>query len=127
MNPKGYLFFLLVFLLVFGLVKACRTDDWSREDTIRQVVDLGLTAIDWQQTQEIAKHPESFHELNPIIGSHPTVHGVNNYFLASAIIKTGISYALPSGKWREAWQYITIGSSATLIANNYNIGIRIQF
>ena len=107
-----------------GIVKA---DDWSTEDTIRQGVMLGLIAIDWQQTQEIAKHPELYSEVNPIIGKNPTVHGVDNFFLASAIIKTGISYALPAGKWREAWQYINIGASATLVSHNYNVGIRIQF
>jgi hypothetical protein len=107
-----------------GLVKA---DDWSKDDTLRQGVVLVLMAVDWQQTQEIAKHPELYSETNPVIGNNPTVHGVDNYFLASAIIKTGISYALPAGKWREAWQYVNIGFGIKSVANNYNLGIRIQF
>ena len=36
--------------------------------------------MDWQQTRQIALHPERWGEMNPILGKHPTTGKVDTYF-----------------------------------------------
>jgi hypothetical protein len=101
------------------------SDDWTKTDTAREVVWMILHAVDWGQTLEIARHPDDFREMNPILGTHPTVGRVNLYMGAWALAHPAISYLLP-GDWRKTWQYLTIGVSFTSTANNFNLGLRVK-
>ena len=101
-------------------------DDWSSTDTKREAVYLTLHSMDWMQTRYIAKNPSEYSELNSILGEHPSVGKVNNYFVATALLHVGAAYILPS-EYRKAFQYLTIGMEFGVVAHNYQIGINLDF
>lgn len=101
-------------------------DEWTTSDTKRQAVYLTLHTIDWAQTRYIAKNPDKWRELNPLIGEHPSVGRVDGYFATGALLHTGIAYVLPE-KWRKGFQYVTIGIEAGITARNYHLGIKTSF
>jgi hypothetical protein len=45
--------------------------DWTKTDTVLEAVYAGLTIVDWGQTRDIAKHPQQYSEMNPLLGKHP--------------------------------------------------------
>ena len=114
---------LYAMLLCFSVAHA---DDWTTQDTIRQVALQTVIAADWMQTRQIAKHPDSWYETNAMLGDHPSVAQVNQYFIASSLVAYGIARALP-GKWRAPYQYIYIGYEGNFVANNLRLGIRVKF
>lgn len=115
----------LVLLTISNVVSAAH-DEWTTDDTKRQAVYLALHTLDWGQTRYIAKNPTLFHELNPFLGKDPSVGQVDGYFAATALIHTGVAYALPAD-WRKKFQYITIGARAGITARNYYLGIKTDF
>lgn len=119
----GYTLFLILFL-----VPPCNlyADEWTREDTYREVAYLALHVADWGQTLEIADHPEKWHEHNPVLGSHPSRGEVNAWFIATGLLHPVVSYALPR-PYREIWQYSTIVLEIGVTAHNASIGIGIGF
>ena len=50
-----------------------------------------LLVIDWQQTRTIAKNPDKWRELNPLLGEHPPLRLVNGYF---ALVLAGLAAAV---------------------------------
>lgn len=101
-------------------------DDWSSADTAREAVYLTLHTIDWGQTRYAAKHPDRFHEINPLIGEHPSINHVNKYMVTSALLHVTVANVLPP-PWRERFQYVTIGIKASLVAYNFSAGVRLDF
>lgn len=116
-------FILAALLLIPSL--AC-SDDWSAADTKREAIYLTLHAADWLQTRQIAKNPDKFRELNPILGTHPHVDKVDTLFLLSGLSHAFASKILPA-EYRKVFQYITIGVRAGVVANNYNVGVKVKF
>lgn len=101
-------------------------DEWTTSDTIFQASYLTMHIIDWGQSLHTAKNPDKFREENTILGDTPTTGAVNTYFALTAAGHTIISYLLPQ-PYRRYWQYLTIGLETTVIAANYNIGVKIDF
>ncbi len=116
-------FILLILIIILPITSHA---EWNKGDTAREVAWQGIHVIDWGQTLEIARHPEKYHELNPILGRHPSVGRVNVYMGLSALGHLGMSYILPK-KARLYWQYISIGVSAGCVVNNYKIGLGVKF
>jgi hypothetical protein len=112
---------LIVLLLCLS---ACST--WKTQDILREVAWQTVHVIDWGQTLEIARHPEDYHEINPIMGKHPSVGNVNVYMGLSSIGHLAVSYVLPP-KIRPYWQYLTIVTSGACVINNFNIGLGVKF
>ena len=119
---KKYLFVLL--MLVAGCARAA--DDWSRTDWNRQLAYTALHIADWTQTRYIATHPEQYHELNPLLGTHPTLGYVNNYFALGLIGHWAITYMLPA-HYRPIWQYGSIAVEGYFVLHNRSIGISMKF
>ena len=119
---------LLSFIIILALpnLSLAWKDDWTKADTIREVAWQVIHVIDWGQTLEIARQPDKFYELNPIMGKHPSVGKVNAYMAISAITHAGISYVLPK-KYRVYYQWITFSVSSACIINNFNVGLRVKF
>jgi len=120
--------------------------DWTTADTMRQAAVTALFVVDWGQSRWIARNgfreftfrnpdtaakeeititAEAFHETNPILGRHPSVGRVNNYFAAMIVGHAAISYVLPPA-WRQAWQYVYIGYELKTVTHNRSIGVRID-
>jgi hypothetical protein len=88
---------------------------------------LLLHGADWAQTRTIAKNPDLYHETNPLLGQHPSVGKVNNYFLA-----TGLAHALLADKLppnlAKLFQYGTIGLETGVAGKNrFKLGIGMSF
>src|SRR6266853_3835043 len=81
---------------------------WSNDDVQRQLGYSLLHGIDWAQTRTIAKNPNQLHETNPILGEHPSVGKVNNYFLSTLLGHWFLANALPPDA-RKLFQQGTIG------------------
>ena len=104
-------------------------DEWTKQDTYRELAFIGLLAVDYLQTRTIVQTPDKYFEYNSVMGKHPNQQTVDIYMASVAIIHPIISYLLPvkSDKWkwinRENWQYVTIGIEVFSVANNFRIGI----
>jgi hypothetical protein len=93
-NRKAKGIFVILFILLFSI--PCHAwemgENWTKADTVRQATF----------------HPDGWCELNPIIGSHPSVAKVDTYFAGCLVAHTLIAVALPP-KYRKIWQYTWIG------------------
>lgn len=101
------------------------TDDWTREDTYRQSAIIALQIVDWGQTRYVAKHPE-FHEINPLIGKHPSIGRVNNYFAISIPVNIAFSALVPS-KYRSLWQTGRMMVQVSVVSYNRGVSIGTDF
>ncbi len=109
-------------------------EKWSKADTSREVVWEGLHVMDWGQTRYIAKHPDKYRELNPILGSHPSQNRVDIYMGSGLLLHPVISAYLSPQEYailgikvrpRSLWQYFTITLSGGCVINNASIGVRV--
>lgn len=115
----------LLLILLAAAAPAFAQDSWTRGDTIRQGVIVAASAVDWLQTLDIQDH-DCMWEQNPVMGHKPSRARVNEYFLASMGAHFVIARLLPR-KWREGFQYLSIGMEVGMIAHNYHIGLRVKF
>jgi hypothetical protein len=85
----------------------------------------GLDILDLLQTLNIAKHPEKWHELNPLLGKHPTSGAVVTMFSMTA----GGVYFLVKAMDDDYRTPLLIGLclfKAGLVAHNFSTGIGIN-
>ncbi len=111
--------------IVFFATPGMASDYFSplrTQDMVLQGAWLGLHVVDFMQTHDIVRNPDKFHEQNPILGKHPSTGNVNTFFLASAVIHTGIVWALPQ-KQRVWFQGIGIVIKAGTVASNKHLGL----
>ncbi len=115
-------------IIFFVITSVSFADPFTTQDKILEATYLSLHVIDWGQSQHIARNPDRFNEINPILGSHPTAGSVNTYMLVSGLLHPAISYVLPQ-PYRKWFQYGTLGIKAGLVGNNIAIGagLRLPF
>ncbi len=136
---------LILLILSCGTANAAEsananTNRWTWGDTALEAVFVGVTAIDWDQTRQIAnRHSPFIYEdgwARSFIGSHPSIHAVNEYFAISIIAHAGIAYACgfvpePYGsKLRTVWQSFWIGVETDVTHTNrktYHLGVSMHF
>lgn len=99
---------------------------WSKQDIACEVTWQLLHGIDWLQTRKIARNPDKYHEVNPLLGRHPSTEKVDMYFAAGAIAHVVITDHIPP-KHRWFWHMISISISGLLVNQNFNIGLGIEF
>lgn len=93
---------------------------------------LALHAVDTVQTYRAAQDPQCFAEGDGItrglIGEHPSSSEVLAWSVGSAGVHLAVTEWLlrtDHPKIAKAWQYVRIGVTASAIAQNHSIGIRI--
>lgn len=93
---------------------------------------LALHAIDAAQTYRIAEHPDCYREADPItkriIGESPSRTQAATWAIGAAAFHVGVTELLLRNehpKLAAAWQFITIGETASSVGNNFSIGIRV--
>ena len=119
--------YLLVIISVLVLSSCAYTPDrWTKEQVMLQGVSSTLNIIDWGQTLDIVDKPDTYCEINPIVGKHPSRAEVNRYCACALIGKILVTYLLPS-KYRKYWLGSNILISGYLVQNNYRIGLRINY
>jgi hypothetical protein len=109
-----------------GLRAAEQFHDWDRTDYVLLGAALTTIAIDWGQTRYIARHPQTYHEINPILGKHPSVGKVDRYFAASMLGTVGIAMVLPT-TYRKYWLGGVAVFELGFIIHNKNLGIKVDF
>jgi len=92
--------------------------DWSKEDIARQVAYLGLQLIDWNQSKDIARHPEKYYEGNPLLGKHPSQGRLNSYTIGTMIGHTALMHLL-SPEWRKRAQTGSILFEGNVVLGNH--------
>jgi hypothetical protein len=55
---------------------------------------LAALSLDWLQTLTIAGHPQTFSEVNPILGRHPAKWQVTLYFIGCMLLTILVAVAL---------------------------------
>ena len=116
---------MIKYVLFFLLATCAYADEWTTADITRESAYQTLAVVDWLQTRNIAHNP-NYWEQNVILGNHPSVAKVNQYFVI-----TGIGHYLVSdmfsGKSRAVFQYITIGIEVCAVGHNFSIGLNATF
>lgn len=102
---------------------AFAAEDWTTGDTIAQVVTMGLIAIDWRQSRQIARNPDRYAESNPVLGEHPSMGRVNTYFALFEIGHLWLARTVPHGVGRDAVQYAFGGAELVAVVGNHSVGL----
>ncbi|MDB5813502.1 MAG: hypothetical protein JWN23_619 [Rhodocyclales bacterium] len=105
-------------LILAALISAhCRADDGC-------IAAAMLHTADWLQTRQIARDPDHWYETNALLGRHPSIGKVNNYFaLTGALLYTACESGY-GGKWVK---YIWIATEAGTVAHNLSAGIQVKW
>ena len=112
-------------LAIWALVLAiagCASQPWDRTDKVLGATALAASVSDWGQTRWIAEHPEGFHEMNPMLGTHPSVSEVNQHFALSIAAGGLIANALPAHERKLFLGGVTV-IELGFSAHNHAIGI----
>lgn len=109
-----------------GHTPATAADEWTAPQLEKAAALATLTAADWAQTRNIARHPVRWHETNPLLGEHPSVGAVDRHFALSAVLGAAALHALPS-RYRDMALNAGLVIEATCVANNLRLGIGIKF
>lgn len=124
-NRRLFLLLCILFLLAFPSGTS-GADPWSKQDLTLEGIYLIFKTLDLGQTLDIAGQPDRYHEVNPIIGEHPSKNRVYAYFITTSLLHIGITHFLPKA-YRPWFQGVTIGLSAGCVIHNYSIGLRVRF
>ena len=116
---------LIITLLFFISSSAIAADPWDSKDKALAVTMATLLIVDWGQTINISRDP-TYHEINPILGRHPSEQSVHMYMGAALVGALTISHVLPS-KYRQWFMGSVIALELPYVYNNYQIGLRMQF
>jgi hypothetical protein len=143
---KMWKIILLVVIMMMVVSPVYGFDEWTKEDTNRQIIFTVITLVDWGQTRTIATeginlqipvfNPDGtqttinvfvykYTEINPLLGKHPSIELVNTYFPVCMIGNYYIAKKL-EGNWRKWWQILSITTETYFVTRNINIGVTIK-
>ncbi len=117
---------IIVLFMMLLSTQVLAADRWSARDYYLEGTWQALHLMDWGQASMIARNPDRYYEMNPVLGAHPSPQLVHAYMATSALIHLAVTNFLPS-RWRPYWQGITIGMSGSLVAHNFGIGLGVRF
>lgn len=112
----------VVLLLLAAPVSA---QDWSAEEKTWAAAWLTTMAVDWGQTRYIARHPDRFRELNPMLPDHPTLGQVNRHFLVGTALMFAAAHYMPT--YRTGMLQVWFGLGVIGVARNAHLGVRFEF
>lgn len=116
-------------LAAYAVLLTCATaqaaDPWTDEQKAMGYALVVATVVDWAQTRYISDHP-IFHETNPILGKHPSIGRVNNYFAASLLGGALVMDALPT-EYRTMALKAGLVLEVLVVSNNARIGVGVKF
>jgi hypothetical protein len=116
----------LTMLLALTLIPAARAAaQWKREHTVLAITSTAAITADWLMAANAAR-VGTFDEMNPILGTRPSVGQLNTYNLAILGGNLAIGYLLPS-KLRTIWFTAVTSFEAAIVLHQYNIGLHIDF
>jgi len=65
---------------------------WTTTQKALYLSAQSATVIDWAQTRYIAKHPDKFTEVNPILGKKPSTDNVDAFMVARLALNHGVAH-----------------------------------
>lgn len=98
---------------------------WTDSEKAWGAAFLATRVVDWGQTRYIARHPDLFRELNPLLPEHPTLGDVNRHFLVSTAVMLAAAHYLP--QYRKAMLQVWVAVGVIGTARNAHIGVRLDF
>ena len=101
-------------------------DPWTPQEQQAGVTLGALMLVDYLQTRQIAKYPEQYHEVNVILGQHPSLGKVNNYFAIASVFTYVLMDALPT-EYRRWMLAAGITAEAAVIGSNFNLGLKAKW
>lgn len=107
------------------LAMPAHAHDWTASEKGWAAAWLATRAVDWAQTRHIARHPDRFRELNPMIGAHPSLGAVNRHFLFTTAAGLLAAHYLPAYRKQMLQVWFAVGVGMTV--RNAAIGVRIAF
>ena len=112
--------------LISCALVAHAADPWSEAQQASGIALGTLLVVDYLQTRQIAKQPEIYYEINPVLGRHPSISTVNTYFAGAALLGYLALDALPSDM--RSW---ALGAGIVLelavTAHNNTIGLKARW
>jgi hypothetical protein len=99
---------------------------WTTEQRVLGGIALTAIVIDYGQTLNIAKHPTTKWEYNPLLPEHPSVSQVTRHFVVGSIIGYVALDAMPS-EWRTIALRIGTTIQIGVVARNFSLGLNTQF
>ena len=115
----------LLFALSLGLPFGVAAREWTTEEKWTGAAALTLSVIDWAQTRHIAKNPDKWRELNPMLPDHPTLGQVNRHFIQGLALTGIVAHFLPDHRLTILRTVAAFQLGVT--ARNAFIGIRMEF
>jgi hypothetical protein len=112
-------------LAAFFICAPAHARDWTADEKAWGTAVLATRLVDWGQTRNIARHPERWRELNPLLPEHPTLGEVNRHFLVSTALMFAAAHYLPQYRKTMLQVWFAVGVGVT--ARNAAIGIRMEF
>ena len=101
-------------------------DPWTPQEQAAGVALGTLIVVDYLQTRQIAKHPDQYHEVNLILGQHPSLGKVNNYFAIASVLTYVIMDALPT-EYRGWMLAAGITVEAVVVGSNFGLGLKAKW
>lgn len=123
------------FIVVFSAIFVFFSTNVFADDKLNlEIAYQVLHIVDWGTTRNMVnRQSEGYDEINPIIGSRPSSSHVDNFMIVSGVLHALITYLLPESAFnseinpRKLWQHVTIGIEVGCVANNFMIGLNIDF
>jgi len=136
LKPKNHFHRLWVFTVgltcfLLGLLTAiainARSDDWTADDTTRQLIFTTVALTDIGQTLQIATRADEgyYEKWNKILPEHPTEDQVSGYGVVWLAGHYTAARLLPA-KWRHTLQYASIAGHSLAILNNKREGLHVD-
>ena len=91
-----------------------------------QIAGNALILMDCHQTMRIAGHPETYTELNPLLGPHPSKNRVLASCATWLVTVNILDYVLDE-KWSNILWIGVIGGHGAAVISNWSIGLRFNF
>lgn len=105
---------------------AWEPDPWSKTDVALEITWTALHLMDLNQTLQISANPDKYTEGCPFLRDHPSKGEVYKVFAIGWVAHALIAHVLPH-PYRNWWQFLWIGSSATSVQDNWATGIHFSF
>jgi len=118
--------YIFVAVLVFACTAHADEGTWNTTDKALLAAVETSYYIDYRQTRQIALNPRRYYEHNQIMGEHPSVGRVNNYFLASAIGTYLLADILPD-RYRRLFLAGALTVEVVTVVHNHKVGLRYSF
>jgi hypothetical protein len=118
-------FVILLILIAFAPLSNAG-EPWDGTDKALGAAALTLWAVDFGQTRYIANNPDRFYENNPLLGKHPSVSRVNNYFIGVGIAGYLLADHLSSANRKMFLATFAVIELGVTRHNRY-VGIKIDF